>query len=164
MNASRKLGLASAGKLALAVLALSFLACSGLPDSSERSADSGGFHDETTRHEGQPQTPEHRHKRHSDRRNPTKLPKGVPDKVARVLEHIDKYGRAPKGYVGGRTFGNRERRLPRRDQAGKPIRYQEWDVNPKIRGKNRGAERLVTGSDGTAYYTPDHYKTFIKIR
>ena len=27
-----------------------------------------------------------------------------------------------------------------------------------------GPERLVTGSDGSAYYTDDHYKTFKKIR
>ena len=32
-------------------------------------------------------------------------------------------------------------RLPRRDKRGKSIKYQEWDVNPKIQGKNRGAER-----------------------
>jgi len=37
-------------------------------------------------------------------------------------------------------------------------------VNPRMPGKNRGPERLVTGSDGSAYYTADHYKSFIKIR
>ncbi|WP_445322230.1 ribonuclease domain-containing protein [Paenibacillus sp. FSL M7-1046] len=29
---------------------------------------------------------------------------------------------------------------------------------------NRGAERLVTGDDGTVYYTNDHYKAFVKIK
>jgi guanyl-specific ribonuclease Sa len=93
-----------------------------------------------------------------------KLPKGVPAKVGKVLKYIDEHKKAPEGYVGGRTFGNFEKHLPTKDRRGKPIKYQEWDVNPKVQGKNRGPERLVTGSDGSAYYTKDHYKTFIKIR
>lgn len=92
------------------------------------------------------------------------LPKGVPPKVGRVLKHIDETGEAPKGYVGGRHFGNFEKRLPRRDSKGRSIKYQEWDVNPKVPGKNRGAERLVTGSDKSAWYTRDHYKSFTRIR
>lgn len=92
------------------------------------------------------------------------LPKGVPAKVAKVLKHIDETGEAPRGYVGGRHFGNFERRLPRRSKSGKNVKYQEWDVNPKVQGKNRGAERLVTGSDGSAWYTKDHYKSFKRIR
>ena len=83
----------------------------------------------------------------------SRLAKKTPAKVARVLKHIDETGEALKGYVGGRHFGNFEKRLPRRDKSGKNIKYQEWDVNRKIPGKNRGAERLVTGSDGSAWYT-----------
>lgn len=67
------------------------------------------------------------------------------------------------GYVGGRTFGNFENHLPRSDTSGKPIKYQEWDVNPKRQGKNRGVERLVTGSDSRAWYTSDHYNTFVEV-
>jgi guanyl-specific ribonuclease Sa len=93
-----------------------------------------------------------------------KLPKGVPAKVAKVLKYIDENKKAPEGYVGGRTFLNAEKRLAQKDKRGRSIKYQEWDVNPKVQGKNRGAERLVTGSDGSAYYTGDHYKTFIRIR
>jgi ribonuclease T1 len=92
------------------------------------------------------------------------LPNGVPAKVARILRHIDKTGEAPPGYEGGRSFGNYENHLPKKDRYGKRIRYQEWDVNPKVRGKNRGAERLVTGSNHSAYYSRDHYRTFIQIR
>ncbi|MFM8931982.1 MAG: ribonuclease domain-containing protein [Gemmataceae bacterium] len=44
------------------------------------------------------------------------------------------------------------------------MRYREWDVNPLRPGLNRGAERLITGSDGSAHYTLDHYDTFKKIR
>jgi ribonuclease T1 len=93
-----------------------------------------------------------------------KLPKGVPEKVAKVLSYVDEHDKAPPGYEGGRTFGNFEKLLPQSDKKNRKIRYREWDVNPHRPGVNRGAERLVTGSDGTAYYTKDHYKSFIKIR
>lgn len=91
-------------------------------------------------------------------------PKGVPDKVLKVLEHVDKTGEAMDNYEGGRSFGNFERRLPQTDDKGRRIKYREWDVNPLRPGVNRGAERLVTGSDGSAYYTSDHYDSFKKIR
>ncbi|MGO9071466.1 ribonuclease domain-containing protein [Mycobacterium sp.] len=54
--------------------------------------------------------------------------------------------------------------MPTTDGSGKPITYQEWDVNPKAPGQNRGNERIVTGSDGSAWYTPDHYGTFQRLR
>jgi guanyl-specific ribonuclease Sa len=53
--------------------------------------------------------------------------------------------------------------LPKTDAKGNPITYREWDINPYKKGMNRGAERVVTGSDGKAYYTNDHYKTFTEI-
>ncbi len=81
----------------------------------------------------------------------------VPEKVLVVLEYIRENDKAPKGYVGGRTFYNREGLLP------KNVSYREWDVNPKKKGKNRGAERLVTSKDA-AYYTNDHYESFILIK
>ena len=87
----------------------------------------------------------------------------IPSKVHDVLNYVRQHGRAPDGYVGGRRFGNFEGHLPRQDLSGRRINYQEWDVNPKVQGRNRGAERLVTGSDGRAYYTRDHYNTFIEI-
>jgi dienelactone hydrolase len=95
---------------------------------------------------------------------PPAATRGVPDKALKVLEYVDKNSQPMQGYEGGRTFGNFERRLPQTDRTGKRIRYQEWDVNPLRPGVNRGAERLVTGSDGTAHYTDDHYDSFKKIR
>jgi guanyl-specific ribonuclease Sa len=92
------------------------------------------------------------------------LPKGVPDKVLKVLKQVDDKGTALDGYEGGRTFGNYERLLPQTDKDGKKIRYREWDVNPLKPNVNRGPERMVTGSDGSAWFTADHYRTFIKIR
>lgn len=88
---------------------------------------------------------------------------GVPDYVLTVLAYVRAHGEAPEGYVGGRIFQNRERRLPSTDGNGKKARYQEWDVHPKKQGKNRGAERLITSADDAAWYTADHYKTFKKI-
>ena len=79
----------------------------------------------------------------------------VPEKARAVLAEIQKRnGEPPPGYVGGRTFGNRERRLPRGH-------YREYDVNPKKPGTNRGTERIVIEQrTGKAYYSPDHYATF----
>jgi ribonuclease T1 len=87
----------------------------------------------------------------------------VPDYVMTVYEYVMANGKAPEGYVGGRIFMNRENQLPMTDGNGK-IQYQEWDVFPKVRGQNRGAERMVTGANGTAYYTKDHYRSFTQFK
>ncbi|MFO0775286.1 MAG: ribonuclease domain-containing protein [Nitrospiraceae bacterium] len=84
-------------------------------------------------------------------------PDGIPAKVLEVLEYVTSHeGRPPAGYVGGRSFENREQRLPRG-------RYREYDVNPKVPGQNRGAERLVIERSGKAFYTDDHYRTFTPV-
>jgi ribonuclease T1 len=90
--------------------------------------------------------------------------KDIPQKVLDVLVFVDKNERAPEGHVGGRTFKNLEKLLPKNNENGDKIKYQEWDVNPKKEGRNRGAERLVTGNDRSAYFTNDHYNSFKKIR
>ena len=89
---------------------------------------------------------------------------GIPQKAFDVLKYIKANGRAMDGYVGGQTFGNREKILPERDERGGSINYQEWDVNPKTEGQNRGTERICTGSDGRSWYTNDHYRTFTEIK
>ena len=68
------------------------------------------------------------------------------------------------GTRGGIVFRNNEGRLPSATSSGKAITYREWDVNPKEPGRSRDAERIVTGSDGSAWYTDDHYQTFVLIR
>jgi guanyl-specific ribonuclease Sa len=90
--------------------------------------------------------------------------RAVPERVLKVLRYVDEHKEAPPGYEGGRTFGNFENRLRQTDGRGQRIRYREWDVHPRRPGVNRGAERLVTGSEGSAYYTDDHYRSFTKIR
>ena len=87
----------------------------------------------------------------------------VPEKALKVLKYVRENGVAMSGYVGGRRFGNFEGLLPKKDASGKRIDYQEWDVNPKTQGKNRGTERLITGSDGNGYYTNDHYGSFMLV-
>ncbi len=92
----------------------------------------------------------------------------IDPKVQKTLDSVDQNGSAPPGQVGGRQFMNDGRgggqTLPKTDAQGNPIQYREWDVNPKITGVNRGPERLVTGSDGSAYYTGDHYQSFTQVR
>ncbi len=88
----------------------------------------------------------------------------IPQKVYDVLNYIRANHRAMPGYVGGRVFTNREKIVPTEDSTGNPIQYQEWDVNPKVQGQNRGTERILTGSDGRAWYTNDHYKSFEEIK
>lgn len=88
----------------------------------------------------------------------------IPKKVYDVLAYVRANGRAMDGYVGGRRFGNFENHLPRSSTDGKPVNYQEWDVNPKVAGQNRGTERLITGSDNHAWYTNDHYNTFTEVK
>jgi len=82
----------------------------------------------------------------------------APLKAQDLLKQLQERDGAPlPGYIGGRKFQNRERRLP----LG---RYREYDVNPKLRGRSRDAERLVIEQHtGKAFYTGDHYRTFIPL-
>lgn len=95
-------------------------------------------------------------------------PDQIPKAARETLAYIRKHQSAPPGYVGGRRFGNYgrggEQKLPVQDAQGRTIQYQEWDIHPKIKGRNRGPERLVTGSDGRAWYTADHYFSFTELR
>ena len=79
-------------------------------------------------------------------------------KAAMILDAVQKrHGDPLPGYVGGKTFHNRERKLP----FG---RYREYDVHPKVPGRNRGAERVVIEQQsGKAYYTGDHYRSFVPL-
>ncbi len=75
-------------------------------------------------------------------------------------------GQTP-GTKAGATFDN----IPRAGEAKLPtskngvsITYKEFDVNNYIDGLGRDSVRFVRGSDGSVYYTQDHYKTYIKIQ
>jgi len=82
----------------------------------------------------------------------------VPAKAVDVYHYVLRTGKAPEGYVGGRVWQNREHRLP--SGGG----YREYDVNPKIHGKDRGPERIIVDQkSGKGWYTADHYRTFTRI-
>ena len=88
----------------------------------------------------------------------------IPAKVTEVLRYIKANNHAMDSYEGGREFTNRQNVLPINNTSGQRIKYQEWDVNPKIQGQNRGTQRLCTGDDGRSWYTSDHYKSFTEIK
>ncbi len=82
----------------------------------------------------------------------------VPAYAKDVFAYVLKHGRAPRGYVGDRVWQNREHRLPARGD------YREYDVHPKVRGVNRGPERIIVDIAARAgWYTGDHYRTFIMM-
>ncbi len=87
----------------------------------------------------------------------------IPDKASDIANQIKaKNGAVPQGYKGGRTYKN----IPLEEGAQKlpkGINYKEYDINPYIKGQNRGTERIVIGDDGSVWYTNDHYFTFTKI-
>ena len=89
----------------------------------------------------------------------------VAEKAHKIADRVAAKGAPLPGYKGGRTFENNGKGmlLPKSNADG-AITYREWDVNPYTKGVNRGAERLVTGSDGSAYYTTNHYDTFTRFR
>ncbi|WP_411886571.1 ribonuclease domain-containing protein [Polaromonas sp. YR568] len=58
----------------------------------------------------------------------------------------------------GSVFGNKEQLLPI-----KPAGYYREYVHPTPGSSGPGAQRVVTGQGGEAYYSPDHYGTFIPI-
>jgi ribonuclease T1 len=81
----------------------------------------------------------------------------LPHEARQALEQIKAGG--PFSYPNdGRTFNNREARLPKRERG----YYREYTVpTPELR--DRGARRIVAGRGGEFYYTDDHYRTFKRI-
>jgi len=59
----------------------------------------------------------------------------------------------------GTVFGNRERRLPIRSVG----YYREYTVRTPG-SKDRGARRIVAGSNAELYYTDDHYQSFRRVQ
>jgi ribonuclease. len=61
----------------------------------------------------------------------------IPAAAYNTWEYIKLHKKAPNGFVGGRVFENREKRLP----IEKKGVYLEWDIYPKKPNKNRGPHR-----------------------
>ncbi|WP_052734479.1 RHS repeat-associated core domain-containing protein [Methanosarcina sp. 2.H.T.1A.3] len=92
----------------------------------------------------------------------TNVNQNVPEKALDIAKKIkENNGKTPNGYKGGRSFRNDGRNgdqlLPGN------VNYKEYDIDPYVRGNNRGSERIVVGDDGSVWYTNDHYKTFSQI-
>ena len=81
-------------------------------------------------------------------------------KIAKEVQENN--GKPPKGYQGGRTYKNFPKN-PGDQKLPEGNTYKEYDVNPKQPGVNRGTERIVIGSDGSVWYTNDHYHTFYQL-
>lgn len=58
----------------------------------------------------------------------------------------------------GTTFMNREGRLPQKDAG-----YSQECTVETPGAQNRGARRIVTGTEGEQYFTDDHYETFSRL-
>ena len=87
----------------------------------------------------------------------------VPKKAWDTLDYLKNNKWTPqKNYKGGSQYANDGRngsaKLP---DSGRP--YYEYDINPKVKYVGRGTERIVTDKNGMSWYTPDHYKSFIRM-
>ena len=99
-----------------------------------------------------------------DSENSDSIVSQIPSNVYTILKYVTTFHQPKAGYIGGKTFHNYENKLPKEQNNGLKIHYQEWDVNPKRNRINRGKERLVTGDDHSAWYTNNHYKSFNRIK
>jgi ribonuclease T1 len=82
----------------------------------------------------------------------------LPAEARETLRAIEQGG--PYAYErDGTVFRNYEKVLPRQSRG----YYREYTVRtPGLR--HRGARRIVCGKLPECYYTPDHYRTFKRIR
>jgi ribonuclease T1 len=85
----------------------------------------------------------------------------LPAEARQTLDLIRQGGPFPYA-KDGVVFGNYERILPKQPRG----YYHEYTV-PTPRQRGRGAQRLIVGgqpvASGEYYYTPDHYRTFLRI-
>lgn len=82
----------------------------------------------------------------------------LPPEARQTLALIKSGGPFPYARDGA-AFHNREGRLPARARS----YYREYTVQTPG-ARDRGARRIVAGSNGEFYYTHDHYRTFRRIR
>lgn len=75
-----------------------------------------------------------------------------------TLDRIERGG-SNRHRNDGTTFQNREGRLPR-----KPSGYYKEYVHPTPNERGPGPQRVIVGREGDIWYTPDHYKTFKRLK
>ncbi|WP_033825644.1 RHS repeat-associated core domain-containing protein, partial [Kitasatospora sp. MBT63] len=102
-------------------------------------------------------------------------PGGIPSTAIPDIQEIEQYGVRTSGRADGvmgpdipEAFENSGKgggyALPRTASDGSPITYREWGMAPTPGNPKPGGERIVTGSDGSIYYSPTHYQTFYQYR
>ena len=85
-------------------------------------------------------------------------------RAQKVIESLQATGRPPLGVKGGQPYYNGNRKLDTVTRLRQKISYREYDVFPNVRESNRGSVRVVVGSDGSIYYTNNHYRKFIRLK
>lgn len=91
----------------------------------------------------------------------------LPAEAQHTLLLIQRGGPFPYPHKDGSIFGNFEKRLPYQARG----YYREYTV-PTPGSRDRGARRIIAGrglhgdvaTSGEYYYTPDHYRSFLRIR
>ncbi len=82
----------------------------------------------------------------------------LPSEAAKTWKLIESNGPFPYPRNDGVTFENREKRLPQQKSG----YYKEYTV-PTPGSPDRGARRLITGSEKEVFYTGDHYSSFVVV-
>ncbi|HUQ59499.1 ribonuclease domain-containing protein [Lentzea sp.] len=82
----------------------------------------------------------------------------LPAEAGKTWKLIEANGPFPYPRNDGVTFENREKRLPQQKSG----YYKEYTV-PTPGSPDRGARRMVTGSEEEVFYTGDHYSTFVVV-
>jgi uncharacterized Zn-binding protein involved in type VI secretion len=85
-------------------------------------------------------------------------PRQTPEFLKPTFERINAGQKFPHRNDGA-VFKNREGKLP-----SQPAGYYREYVHPTPGAKGPGAQRIVIGQGGEAYYTPDHYKSFTRVK
>lgn len=85
----------------------------------------------------------------------------LPPEAAATLQLIERGGPFPYPRKDGSVFGNFEKRLPLQARG----YYREYTV-PTPGSRTRGTRRIIAGQVTASgyYYTPDHYRSFSRIR
>lgn len=81
----------------------------------------------------------------------------LPSEARATLRLIERGGPFPYKRDGV-VFGNYEHRLPEHTRG----YYHEYTVRTPG-AHNRGARRIICGPLPECYYSPDHYRTFLRI-
>ncbi len=82
----------------------------------------------------------------------------LPPQASATVRLIRSDGPYPFPHNDGVVFHNYEHALPSEPDGW----YHEYTV-PTPGSDDRGARRLVTGRDGSYFYTGDHYETFQRV-